>query len=603
MERARPREGSALEHDDAQNGLALVAEAVAAMRADTVRLRAMFEHNPVAAALLDPDGSIIDINLALARFLGRRRDDLVGRLLDDFVVEVPGDPHQDDPLVEDRREQRFRNGAGQVVWGLVSTVDLGATPGLAPGSTLLAVEDLTARRNTERLLLHAALHDSLTNLPNRRLLRDRLDTALARASRSTKSVGVLFLDLNHFKSVNDTLGHGAGDEMLVAIARNIISVLRTCDTVARLGGDEFVVVCEDVAGEGDVSRLAGRVSEAVSRPVVLRGRQMSVTASIGVAVAGEGHESGEELIRLADLAMYRAKRAAGEGEPPGGRGDYVLADTPVRGPASRRELVVTARPLGDLSLVPELRHAIQTDQLELHYQPVVRFDGMLLGLEALLRWPHPTRGRLLPHDFLPVVEGSELAKPLSDWVLRTAISDAASWHDPSLRVSVNVWASEVARPGFAETVAELLTWAGLQARGLYLEIREQELADAATGLADELHQLRLLGVGLAIDDYGAGGSSLADLRRLPVDTLKMDRALADPLRGAGPDPAVVRAVVAAARATGRHPLATGVETVEQLTRLREMGFESLQGYLTGRPAPLVELRGVILERRVDISGS
>jgi diguanylate cyclase (GGDEF)-like protein/PAS domain S-box-containing protein len=572
------------------------------MRADAVRLEAMFEHNPVGAALLDADGSIAEVNLALARFLGRRRDDLVGRPLDDFVVDDPEDPHQDDPLAEDRRERRFRNGAGQVVWGLVSTVDLGATPGLPAGSTLLAVEDLTSRRNTERLLLHAALHDSLTNLPNRRLLRDRLDTALARASRSTKSVGVLFLDLNHFKSVNDSLGHAAGDEMLVAIARNIISVLRTCDTVARLGGDEFVVVCEDVAGEGDVSRLAGRVSEAVSRPVVLRGRQMSVTASIGVAVAGEGHESGEELIRLADLAMYRAKR--GVGEPGGGSSDYVPADTAVRGPASRRELVVTARPLsGDRSLVPELRHAIQTDQLELHYQPVVRFDGTLLGLEALLRWPHPTRGQLLPHDFLPVVEDSELAKPLSDWVLRTAISDAASWHDPSLRVSVNVWASEVARPGFAETVAELLTWAGLQARGLYLEIREQELADVGTGLADELHQLRLLGVGLAIDDYGAGGSSLADLRRLPVDTLKMDRALADPLRGAGPDPAVVLAVVAAARATGRHPLATGVETVEQLTRLREMGFESLQGYLTGRPAPLVELRGVILERRVDISGS
>lgn len=563
-----------LTHGEVIDGLARFAEAVSVLRESESRLRAMFDFSPVGAALLDADGRMVEVNITLCRLLGRAREELVGQHLADHA-----DPEDRDAFLAGREERRLLHADGQEVWVLASAVEL---PDAGEGSRLVCVEDLTHRRHTERMLLHAALHDSLTNLPNRRLLRDRLDTALARSARSGSTVAVLFVDLDDFKAINDELGHDAGDEMLVAVARNIGSVLRTCDTVARLGGDEFVVVCEDVTADGDVARLARRILGAIRRPVQLRGRRLEVTASIGVAVPVSGAESPDELLRLADLAMYRAKRL--------GDTDYVLAGEQLASQASQGS-----------ELVGELRHAIQTDELALHYQPVVRFDGTLIGLEALLRWPHPRLGMLLPRDFLATAEAADLTRPLSDWVLRTAIVDAVSWHDPSLRVSVNMWAAEVARPGFAENVAGLLTWAGLQARSLYLELREDELADAGPGLADELDRLRDLGVGLAIDDFGTGPSSLADLKRLPADTVKIDRTFVARVCDDPADAAIVEAIATTARATGRHALASGVETHEQLTRVRELGCECVQGFLTWPPSPLVDLREVILRRRVQLA--
>lgn len=555
------------------DGLAGLAEAVRSLRENEARLRTIFEHGPIGSALLDLDGRVVDVNAALCRLLGRAREELVGSELAQL-----GHPDDRGPFLPGRTERRLVRPDGETVWAMASVVDLAEA---GEGSRLVCVDDLTARRNAERLLLHAALHDSLTNLPNRRLLRDRLDTALARSRRSGETVAVLFVDLDDFKQINDELGHDAGDEMLVAVARNISSVLRSCDTVARLGGDEFVVICEDVTAEGEISRLAGRVLAAIRRPVRLRGSQVSVTASIGVAVSGAPTESPDELIRLADVAMYRAKRR--------GDADYVIA-------GEER----ATRAAQSAELVAELRHAIQADQLQLHYQPVVRFDGTVIGLEALLRWPHPRHDLLLPRDFLPIAEQAGLATSLSDWVLRTAIADAASWHDPSLRVSVNMWAQEVARPGFADKVAALLTWAGLQARSLYLEIHEGDLADGGRALADELARLRELGVGLAIDEFGSGESSISDLKRLPADTVKIDRAFVARICDDPADAAIVEAIATTARATGRHALASGVETLDQLERLRELGCECVQGYLTGRPRPLTDLREVILRRKVRI---
>ena len=350
----------------------------------------------------------------------------------------------------------------------------------------MSLDDATSRRNTEKILLHAALHDSLTDLPNRRLLSDRIETALSRAERSSRTVAVLFLDLDDFKKVNDSFGHDAGDTMLVAVARNIISVLRTCDTVARIGGDEFVVLCEDVSSEGDISLLVGRLLEAIRRPVHIDGGTAAVSASIGVAVPGPGNETGDQLVRMADLAMYRAKHHP--------ELDYVIAD---------ETLLDLGAP--GAGMLAELRHAIQADELVLHYQPVVRVDGHLMGLEALVRWRHPRLGMLLPHDFLHVAEAGGLTRSLSDWVLRTAIAQAGSWHDPTLRVSVNVWASEVAQPGFADKVASLLTWAGLQARSLYLEMHESELPTAGPGLTDRARPA-------ARDGRGAGHRRLRQRR-------------------------------------------------------------------------------------------
>ena len=569
----RGRGGTTLADDETPNGPASYAEAVVAV----------FHRSPVGMAVLDALGRVVLANPALAAFLGRHAAGLTGTTLHDLAAAE--DVGRFRPGLSERR---MRHQRGHELWAVVSAV---ALPEAGEGALLVCLDDATSRRNTERMLVHAALHDSLTNLPNRRLLRDRLDTALARAHRSLSTVAVLFIDLDHFKDVNDTFGHDAGDEVLVGVAAGIHSALRSCDTVARLGGDEFVVVCEDVTSEDDVTGLADRLLEGVRRPVTVHGRAVSVAASIGIAIAGPHAETGEELIRLADLAMYRAKQRSDT--------SYVLAD----GAAEEHEPAAagwSGYGARATDLLADLRHAIQADELELHYQPVVRVDGGLIGLEALLRWPHPRRGLLLPQDFLPRVAGTDLARPLSDWVLRAAVRDAASWHDPQVRVSVNMWAAEVARPGFAETVGVLLTWAGLQAKALYLELHETELPEAGPNLADELDQLRRLGVGLAIDDYGTGGMSLTSLRRLPVDTVKVDRSFVANLLGSGEDAVVVAAVAAAARAAGRHPLAIGVETPAQLRRVRELGYESLQGYIAGAPAPLIDLRDVISHRRVHL---
>ncbi|MCY7372950.1 MAG: EAL domain-containing protein [Spirochaetaceae bacterium] len=555
-------------------------EAVLRMTLAEPDYRAVFERNPVGMAVLNGAGTVLTVNRALAQFLGKAPADLLGTALHDLAtVDDVG------RFRSGVSERRLRHDRGQDLWVVVSAVEL---PESGDRGLLVCIDDATGQRNTERVLLHAALHDSLTNLPNRRLLTDRLDTALARSQRSNTTVAVLFIDLDRFKDVNDTFGHDAGDEVLISVASGIHAAMRSCDTVARWGGDEFVVVCEDLGADDAVERLAERLLAGIERPVRIDGRNVTITASIGVAVAGPHVESGDQLIRIADLAMYRAKHRPGTA--------YVVADgedaTHASDPSPH-----------DGGLLADLRHAIQADLLQLHYQPVVRSDGELIGLEALVRWPHPRLGMLMPSDFLPRVAGTDLARPLSDWVLRAAMRDAASWHDPRLRVSVNVWAAEVARPGFADTVAMLLTWAGLQSRGLYLEMHEFDLAEAGPGLADELDKLRRLGVGLAIDDFGTGGTSLAGLRRLPVDTLKVDRSFVAGCLTDPDDNAVVAAVATAARAAGRHALASGVETVEQLRMLTGLGYESFQGYLSGAPAPLIDLRDAIAHRRVAMGPS
>jgi diguanylate cyclase (GGDEF)-like protein/PAS domain S-box-containing protein len=540
----------------------------------------VFARSPVAMAVVDGTGRVLEANGALSAYLGHDPGSMVGTHLDEHLA-----PDDGGRLKHGSAERRLRHARGHELWAVVSVVPM---PEGGAGAMLVCVDDATGRRNTERLLLHAALHDSLTNLPNRRLLRDRLDTALSRAARASARMAVLFLDLDRFKEVNDVFGHDAGDEVLVTIAGRILAALRSQDTVARLGGDEFVVICEDLGTDDDLVALVARIRDGVARPVAIGDRDVRVSVSIGVAIAGPYADTGDELVRLADLAMLRAKH---QPESP-----YVLAD----GSTADDRVGASPEEHEGRGLLADLRHAIQADLLELHYQPVVRVDGQLVGLEALVRWPHPRLGLLLPADFLPRVEGTDLATPMTGWVLRAAVRDAAGWHDPNVRVSVNVWAAEVARPGFADTVSMLLTWAGLQARGLYLEMHEQDLPEAGPGLADELDSLRRLGVGLAIDDYGSGGTSLAGMRRLPVDTLKVDRTFVAGCADNPEDSAVVAAVASAALAAGRHPLATGVETAAQLAALRELGYESVQGYLTGAPAPLVDLRDVLNHRRITL---
>jgi diguanylate cyclase (GGDEF)-like protein len=569
---AQPDHGGveALTQGEVDDDLARLAKVVGRLREDGTLLRAVFDRNPVPAALVDATGMITQANIAFSRLVGRPQSAIAGMSMQSLTI--AGATF----LTDGQTEQRLSHGLGNEVWAVAAAVDL---PEAGLGARLVSLDDATNRRIAEKILLHAALHDSLTDLPNRRLLSDRIETALTRAERSSRTVAVLFLDLDDFKTINDNFGHDAGDTMLVAVARNIISVLRTCDTVARIGGDEFVVLCEDVSSEGDISLLVGRLLEAIRRPVQLNGQQASLSASIGVAVPGVDNETGDQLVRMADLAMYRAKHHP--------ELDYVIADETLVGAPGR-------------GMLAELRHAIQADEIVLHYQPVVRIDGHVIGLEALVRWQHPRLGMLLPHDFLHVAASGGLARPLSDWVLRTAVAQAASWHDPTLRVSVNVWASEVAQPGFANKIGSLLTWAGLQARSLYIEMHENDLPMAGPGLTAELDQLREMGVGLALDDYGGGGSSLANLRWLPVDTLKVDRSFVAGCVDDPADAAIVEAVATAVLAAGRHLIASGVENPQQFRRLRELGYHSVQGHLTGAARPIGELDDIIRRRDVDV---
>jgi diguanylate cyclase (GGDEF)-like protein len=576
-----------VKHRRQTDGVTPRTSVVAQLVRDGVALEALFVRSPVATALLDVRGCFREVNDALCAFLGRDAADLLGTPL---YALVEGDVYG--PVGPGALTQLLRHGSGRVVHAAVQVAEL---PEAGPGMQLVTFVDATRRHDTERLLRHAALHDSLTNLPNRRLLRDRLNTALRRAGRSDKSVAVLFVDLDKFKRVNDELGHDAGDAVLVTVARNIISALRTCDTVARIGGDEFVVVCEDVGAEGDISRLVDRLLEAIRRPVVVDGHTARLSASIGVALPGPRNETSEELVRMADTAMYQAKARPDV--------DFVVAEpTTTDDTAAVATTAARPHPSGVLvsGLLRELESAIVADELVLHYQPVVTVDGLLVGLEALVRWPHPVRGLLAPSEFLPYVEGTELAEPLTEWVLRTAIAEAARWSDASVRVAVNVWARQVGRPGFAHRVRGLLAGAGLAPKRLSIELHETDLSMAGPTVAAELAALRTLGVGLAIDDYGTGISSLSNLRQLPVDTLKLDRTLVAGLVDDAADAGIVEVVAKAAQVTGRGLAAAGVETLAQLHRLRDLGFEAVQGYLTGAPVPMADLPRQLRSHGIDL---
>ena len=556
----------------------------------------LFAASPVPHVVVAADGRCGASNAAFGQLLGVSCTDLVGMRYVELlgaderrVIPVPGDP----------REQRFTTAHNGDIWAVVSA---GSLP---RGRRLLSVQDVTARKRTEHDLVHAALHDSLTNLPNRRLLHDRLTTALARAARSHETVAVIFLDLDGFKAVNDTHGHQTGDALLVAIAGHLAGGLRSCDTVARLGGDEFVLVCSDLDGEDSLAALTERVQQAVRQPIIVRGQATAVSASLGVAVAGPWARTPAALLRLADVAMYHAKRNPNL--------PYVLADETLAaavaqvidgpyGPGSDRHAAVagsrgtdeaaSAADVDDPALAAELRLAIETDRLALHYQPIVTMDGTLVALEALLRWPRPGVGSVPPREVVAIAEGAGLGRSLHEWVLRRAIADAARWQDPMVRVSVNVTAREVLRSGFAATVLELLARFEVPPSSLGLDLCEEVFSLGADGLT-ELDRLRSAGVEVTVDGFGARPAGLPGLSAWPVDAVKVDAWL---LETAADLPDAVRA----ARASGRRTSARTVETAADLQAARRLEVDTAQGYFVALPAPLDDLLRMIARRRVDL---
>jgi len=443
--------------------------------------------------------------------------------------------------------------------------------------------DITERKALEGRLAHQATHDALTGLPNRALLLDRLDWALARARRDGLSCAVLFVDLDRFKDVNDTLGHDAGDRLLVTVAARLRDSLRDNDTLARLGGDEFAVLLEGTDA-GEATQAATRILAALALPLALDGHLFRLTASIGIAPGYADHARPEEVLRDADIALYRAKDA--------GRAGYALFD-----PAMQAQLVAR------LDLERDLRHALERDEFVLHYQPLVAVpDGRIVGVEALVRWRHPSRGLLGPGAFIPLAEETDLIVPLGRWVLEEACRQLRAWHETSagasaLTISVNVAAGQLRSSALLVDVARALATTGLPPGCLQLEITESAaMADAAATIV-VLQELKDLGVRLALDDFGTGYSSLAYLKRFPVDALKIDRAFVDGLGETAAhgleDEAIVEVVLGVARALKLEVTAEGVETAAQLTRLRALGCAMAQGYLFARPLPAAEL-GVLL---------
>ncbi|HXA43075.1 MAG TPA: EAL domain-containing protein [Candidatus Solibacter sp.] len=409
---------------------------------------------------------------------------------------------------------------------------------------------------------HDMLHDGLTALPNRALLTDRVQVALDGLRRGGHAVVVMFIDLDDFKFINDTLGHAAGDEVLVSFARRVSSLMRPGDTLARLGGDEFALLLPEVSDPSDASLMASRVTSCMEAPFDVLGTDVRLAASLGIATASEP-TTAVEILRNADLAMYEAKREH--------RGSFRLFEPEMHEQAVQR-----------LQLEHDLKRAIAEDELVLVYQPQTDLDGDLLGFEALVRWNHPVHGELQPGRFIPLAEQSVLILELDQWVLRRACRDAGSWMLP-LRVAVNVSARTLDSERFSQVVGEALLDGDLSPSRLEIEITETAAAGAASRAAATLSELRQWGVRIAIDDFGTGHSALSRLSAFPVDTVKIDRAFTAQLSSGPSGEAMVRAIIAISSALGLAVVAEGVETEAQMEFLRNNGCGGLQGFLLGRP--------------------
>ena len=436
------------------------------------------------------------------------------------------------------------------------------------------------RREEEERTRYEALHDPLTGLPNRNLFLDRLGHALTQAERTQSSVAVLFLDLDQFKLVNDSLGHAAGDELLAAVAPRLEQGLRPSDTIARFGGDEFAVLAE-VKTERDAVRVAERIKVALSRPFKLRQREHFVSASMGISL-GRGEKAPEAMIRDADAALYRAKEK--------GRGGYEIFDSAMR-----------ARAVEHMRIENDLRRALDRDELELHYQPIVGLrDGSIMALEALLRWRHPEYGLTSPTSFIPVAEESQLIVPVGRWVIEEACNKVAEWQSlqpdaAPVRIAVNLSGRQIGDPQLLTTVSDTIEESGIDPATLSFELTESVLFEESGVSERIMRSLRGMGVRLVLDDFGSGFSSLGYLKRFPLDGIKLDRSFIENVADGLTDAQIVKAVVEMARALGLEIVAEGVETSDQLAAVRDLGCHQAQGFYFMPPLPAEEVPGVLAQ--------
>lgn len=556
----------------AELGRALNAMVDARTRVEA-RLASLVRHSSDLIVVLDDAGRIRYATPSIEKITGLTPDEASGRDFLDFVRD------EDRAAVSDRLMRWYSGGlrgGARLEFRLqgsdearhveAQAENLLADP--AVEGVVLTCHDITDRKASEALLAHAAMHDTLTGLPNRMLVMDRLSQLIGASGRTGRGCGVLFLDLDRFKLVNDTSGHAVGDALLFAVAGRLSRALRPGDTLGRLGGDEFVVLCPDIDDHVTADSVAQRLLDEMAAPFSLGGQDVFATLSIGIAVAGAGDEPGS-VLSDADAALYQAKEA--------GRGRAALFD------AGMRERVQRRHDLGN-----QMRRAVEGDGLFLQFQPIVALaDGSITGAEALLRWKPDDK--LVPPDvFIPIAEETGLIVPIGHWVLHTACQQLRAWQDAGctsdgFRLSVNVSARQVSTPGFAASVLTALASAEVDPRQLVIEVTESVFLTDSAAASQVLNTLRSHGISTSIDDFGIGYSSLGYLEQLPVDELKVDRSFVSRLDGSARSLAIVRSVVDLAHAVGLHAVAEGVENRDQHDTLLAMGCDLAQGYLYSRP--------------------
>jgi diguanylate cyclase (GGDEF)-like protein/PAS domain S-box-containing protein len=576
LERAAAREAE-VQAQVAEREAAAAARHLQELEASERRFHSAFTHASIGMALLSFEGRILQANGALRALLGIDDAELQSHGFRDFVAD-------EDREALDREllrvtaldfdafaiELRCCDLAGREVW-VALHCSFFSEPGSSAPCLILQVQDISARRSAEAGLHQIAFHDSLTGLPNRRRFGEQLAQVVALSQTGSRpGYAVMFLDFDRFKLINDSLGHGAGDEFLVQVARRIREQVRPHDVVARLGGDEFAILMHRVEGVDDAIALADRLMLALRRPFVVAGTEINTSASVGITTSDFDYRTPEDVLRDADIAMYKAKA--------GGKARYALFDASLHAEVSQR-----------LRLEGELRRALDDGKIEVAYQPL--FDlrsGSLAGFEALARWTHPELGVVGPDRFIPVAEESGLIVALTDSVLHQACKQLKTWQDSDpafagLTINVNLSGKDLANPALVARVTRALVEARLQPECLVLELTENILMELLETALPTLSELRSLGIALSVDDFGTGYSSLSHLSSLPIDSLKVDRSFIRTLRSGSKEAMVVRAIVNLGNSLGKRVIAEGIETDSQFAHLRDMGCQTGQGFHLSRP--------------------